>query len=99
MEFIRKEKGARRLLAIALAVALVIPASLGLGVPKADADADGEITQLTANVNHESYQTWIDISSNDTPPPELIVTLSVTLSEDRYVSGGAIELPLNFTPT
>ncbi|MDR2355847.1 MAG: hypothetical protein LBE16_06595, partial [Clostridiales Family XIII bacterium] len=66
---------------------------------KADAvgDETDEINNLSVSVSHENYQTWTELTNN-TPSPELTVTLAVTLSES-YVSGGAIDLPLNFTPT
>ncbi|MCL2281182.1 MAG: hypothetical protein FWC25_00780, partial [Dehalococcoidia bacterium] len=59
--------------------------------------ADDKITDITISISQESYQTWVDETAL-TNPPELIVTLSVTVSES-YTTGGTIELPLSFTPT
>jgi uncharacterized repeat protein (TIGR02543 family) len=96
MEFTRRGKGAKRLLAAALALALVVPAGLGFGVPRADAGAVDDITDLSVVVSNAGYQTWR--ATDGAAPPDLIVELKVTLSE-HYTSGGAIELPLDFTPT
>ena len=51
---------------------------------------------IISSITPESFQTWYDLDNNTNPPP-LSVSLSVTLKEGEYSGDGRIELPLNFT--
>ena len=74
----------------------ILPAGV-LHFPNFARAAGNEITNLQFGISHESYQTWYDLTTL-TNPPELTIIMALGVSQS-YVSGGTIELPLNFTPT
>jgi fimbrial isopeptide formation D2 family protein len=86
MEFMRKEKGIKRLLAVALALVLVVPAGLGLVVPRVGA-ADSD--SLTLKAGDELSSGFTEAAETAWPVTEVSTEYSTTTNSAIDPAQGA----------